>query len=144
MKKIGIFLVLMMIILVGFWVWNVLEPNQATKDQAQQEQFVKQFDNQGEVIVEVMPISLKKNKEAKFQVLFDTHTVELDYDLLKAASLKDDQGNSLKPISWSGGSGGHHLKGELGFPKISDNLKFMELIIVNISGFDRRFKWNLS
>lgn len=144
MKKLGIFLILMMVVLVGFWVWSVLEPNRPTKDQVQQEQIAKQFDNQGEVIVEVTPISLNKNEQATFQVLLDTHTVELGYDLLKVSILIDDLGNKLKPISWSGGSGGHHLKGELIFPAISSKAKSVELTISNISGFDRRFKWKLS
>ncbi len=144
MKKLGIFLILMMIVLTFFWVWSVLDFRQPQKEQPQQKQSTKQSDNQGEVIVEVVPISLQKGSDAKFKVLLDTHTVELDYDLLGSASLKDDLGNNLKPLSWSGGSGGHHLNGELIFPAVSEKAKFVELTITNISGFDRRFKWKLS
>lgn len=143
MKKLGVFLILTMIVLTGFWVWSILDSSQPPKGQPQQKQLTKQSDNQGEVIVEVIPILLEKGLEARFKVLLDTHTIELSYDLSQAASLRDDLGNSLKSLSWSGGSGGHHLDGELVFPDISEKAKFVELTITGISGFDRRFKWNL-
>ena len=137
MKKLGIILILnlTLIILVGVWVWN-------NRVESNQNQFTEQSDDQGEVTVEVMPVSLEPGKEVKLQVLIDTHSVELDYDLLKLAVLNDDKSNSLKPLSWTGGSGGHHLKGELIFPKISGSTKALELTIARIGGVDRKFKWS--
>lgn len=144
MKILGIFLVLILVILVGSWAWIMIGANQASQGAVKQKEFLKQSDDQGEVIVEATPIFLEPGKEVRFKVVFDTHSVELSYDLLKAASLNDDRVNSLKPLSWSGGSGGHHLNGELAFPSISGKAKFVELTIINISGFDRKFRWNIS
>lgn len=143
MKILGIFLVLILVILIGSWVWIVTGVNQASQGAVKQKEFLKQSDDQGEVIVEATPIFLEPGKEVRFKVVLDTHSVELSYDLLKAASLSDDRGNKLTPISWNGGSGGHHLNGELVFPALSAKAKSAELVIVNISGFDRSFIWNL-
>lgn|SRR3989344_5841516 len=144
MIKLGIILNLTLIILAGVWVWNNrVESNQVPRSQIQQKQFTKQSDDQGEIIVGVMPVSLESGKEVKFEVIIDTHSKELDFDLLKLAVLNDGEGNSLKPLSWNGGSGGHHLKGELIFPKISGGTKAVKLTIAAIEGIDRKFKWNL-
>lgn len=153
MKNFGIIMVLILITLTGLWVWAVVGPNQTPQERMQQkllsegkqsnDSFTKQSNDQGEVSIEATPVVLEPGKEAKFNVVFNTHSVELDYDLLKLSSLSDDKGNKLAPISWSGGSGGHHLNGELVFPSISAKAKSAQLIIANISGFDRSFIWNL-
>lgn len=135
MKKIGIILALLPIIIVGLWIFNEAKPKTAPS--------VKQTDEQGEVTVEVTPLLLQAGKDAKFEVVLDTHSVELSYNLMEAASLIDNQGKQYKPISWSGGSGGHHLSGELVFPSLSNKIKSAQLIIANISGFDRKFTWRL-
>lgn len=143
MKKMRTILLLMLVALVGLWVWVVISPNQIPQEQAQHKTFTKQSDDQGAVIVEAIPISLEPGKEVKFKVVLDTHSVELKYDLVKISKLFDDKGQSLVPVSWSGGSGGHHLSGELVFSNISAKAKSAQLIIASISGFDRKFIWNL-
>lgn len=143
MSKVGISLILIFITLAGLWIWAVKGSDHTPQKEIKQEFLTKQSSDQGEVSIEVTPVSLEPGKEAKFDVVFNTHSVELDYDLLKVSNLRDDKGNSLTPISWSGGSGGHHLNGELVFPSISAKAISAQLIIVNISGFDRSFVWNL-
>lgn len=143
MSKVGISLILIFITLAGLWIWAVIGSDQTPQKEIKQEFLTKQSSDQGEVSIEVTPVVLEPGKEAKFDVVFNTHSVELDYDLLKVSNLRDDKGNSLTPISWSGGSGGHHLNGELVFPSISAKAKSAQLIIANISGFDRSFVWNL-
>lgn len=143
MKILGIFLVLVLVILVGSWAWIMIGANQVSQGTVKQKEFLKQSDDRGDVNVEVGPISLGAGKEVRFKVVLETHSVELNYDLLKISSLSDDKGNSLKPLSWSGGSGGHHLSGELIFPGLASKAKSAELLIANISGFDRSFRWNL-
>ncbi|KKS64104.1 MAG: hypothetical protein UV33_C0037G0001, partial [Candidatus Daviesbacteria bacterium GW2011_GWA1_42_6] len=44
---------------------------------------------------------------------------------------------------WSGGTGGHHLSGELIFPKITENAKSAELQVSGFGGAERVFKWEL-
>lgn len=141
MKKVGMILILILIILTGFWIYALQGSNQISPSR-EPTVFLKQSDNRGQVTVDVTPISLEAGKEVKFEVVLDTHSVELSYDLLTVSSLSDDTGQNFKPLSWSGGSGGHHLSGELVFPAISKNAKFVELVIFNIEGVDRRFKWD--
>ncbi|MDP3948170.1 MAG: hypothetical protein Q8P87_00495 [bacterium] len=144
MNNLGRALVLMFIVLVGLWLWAVVDSKQTSPEVIQKELLTKQSSDQGEVSVEVTPVVLEPGREVKFNVVFSTHSVELDYDLLKVSSLSDDKDNSLTPISWSGGSGGHHLNGELVFSSIAGKAKSVELKIINISGFDRNFRWNIS
>src|SRR3970282_1973076 len=73
--------------------------------------FESKTDNQGEVTVEVTPKNVSTRSETTFQVTLNTHSVALDLDLVKISKLIDDQGNTYQPLSWDGGSGGHHLSG---------------------------------
>ena len=104
--------------------------------------YEEQVSDQGDVAIKVKPLSLKSGSEVKFQLSLDTHSVELNYDLVEKSSLTDDQGRTLKPISWDGGSGGHHLSGKLVFPD-TDKVKTLELVISGIDGVDRKFKWEI-
>lgn len=143
MNKLGIILILTMLTLTGFWVWTVMGQSQTQKSRVQEKLLTKQSDERGGVTVAAEPIFLEAGKEASFKIVLDTHNVELDYDLLKVSTLSDEKGNSFKPLSWSGGSGGHHLKGDLVFPAFPAKAKLVQLLIAGISGFDRRFIWNL-
>ena len=142
MKKFGLILGFMSVILLGIFIWSVLTTDQILQQETR-DSLSGQSSDQGEVVVEAEPLDLESGKQTKFKVTMDTHSVELDYDLMKVSSLVNDQGNTLKPLSWNGGSGGHHLKGELTFPALEQKSKSVELLMANISGFDRRFKWNL-
>ena len=49
------------------------------------------------------------------RVVFDTHSVDLDFDPVEVASLAVD-GRELRPTAWNGpGPGGHHREGDLTF-----------------------------
>ncbi|MBI4037036.1 hypothetical protein HY385_01290 [Candidatus Daviesbacteria bacterium] len=105
--------------------------------------FSTKTSDENAVVVEVTPKVLSDNQPASFQMAFDTHSVPLEFDLLKVSKLTDDQGNIYQPVSWSGGSGGHHLSGILTFPKIG-NVKSIELIVTGVAGVDRIFKWEIA
>lgn len=106
--------------------------------------FKTQIDNKSAVTVAVTPISLGAGQAAVFQLELNTHSVELNYDLVKLAKLQDDQGNSYQAQSWSGGKGGHHLEGRLTFKPISKQTKSVTLILSQIDNQDRKFLWNLT
>lgn len=108
-----------------------------------QKVFAPQTDSQAEVTVEVAPKSLGVGKEVVFEVSLNTHSVALDQDFSKTSKLVDDLGNQYQVFSWSGGSGGHHLSGDLTFPKISGQAKSVELTISGIGGVERVFRWVL-
>lgn len=76
-----------------------------------------------------------------FQIRMDTHSSSLDYKMANISYIRDSRGNIIKPQSWDGGIGGHHLSGTLKFPKFDDSAGF-ELVIENVTGVKERvFKW---
>lgn len=92
----------------------------------------------GAVLVEVTPLS-----STKYQISLNTHSVDLDLDFTKIIKLKDDLGNMYEALYWSGSSGGHHLSGEVTFPKITDQARGVTIIISDIEGEVLNFEWML-
>lgn len=73
-------------------------------------------DKQGAVEVAVTLVESEWQDSGKlvFQVVMNTHSVDLSMDLAMLANLQSDNGLSLQAESWSGG-GGHHVVGYLDF-----------------------------
>lgn len=81
----------------------------------------------------------------EFDVMFDTHTKPLNDDLVAVSALVDEQGRSIRPISWQGDApGGHHRKGILKFSSLAGNPTALELQMKGVGGVDlRTFRWEL-
>ncbi len=76
-----------------------------------------------------------------FDIKLDTHSGSLDYDMAKLSYIRDSKGNMIKPESWDGGIGGHHIEGTLKFPEFDDSAGF-ELVIQDVAGVKERvLKW---
>ena len=99
--------------------------------------------SEGNVTVEVTPKNLTSGSQVQFNIQFNTHSVELNYDLAQTARLNDDTGNSYKPLSWTGGKGGHHVEGVLTFSAISNTAKKVTLTLPGIDSQDRIFSWEV-
>jgi hypothetical protein len=90
------------------------------------------------------------NADPTFDVVMDTHAVELDgYDLTQLAVLRVD-GREVQPASWDAPTGGHHRQGTLRFsvtaadgtPLIGAETRAVELIIRDVAGVSERvFRW---
>ncbi len=101
---------------------------------------------EGPVKVDVTPLDVSQNSKLwKFNIVLDTHTVELDYDLTKAVSLFDEQGKEYKAVNWEGpGPGGHHIEGNLIFNTITSLPKEIEIRILKVGDVAiRSFIWQL-
>jgi len=108
----------------------------------------------GAVTVKVTPLNLQ-NAEAKtldFEVVLDTHSVELDVDLAKTATLQVDD-TQIEPTAWKSASGkAHHVEGVLSFPatdaageSILKGTKTISLLIGSLPGkHELTFTWNLT
>ena len=83
--------------------------------------------------------------DPRFQVVLDTHSVNLDaYDFKNIAVLRDDAGKSYVPVAAENKGSGHHREVIVSFPKISPESKRIELIIKDVAGVkERTFVWNL-
>jgi len=85
----------------------------------------------GGVTVAVTPQNLAAGaKSWDFKVVLDTHSGELNDDLVKTAALLDDKGGRYVPVQWEGaGPGGHHREGVLKFKPIAPMPATIELQI---------------
>lgn len=102
-------------------------------------------EEQTSVTVVVTPLDLSPNsKEWKFDVGMNTHSVELDQNIIEISALLDDKGKENKPIRWEGAEpGGHHREGVLIFNQITPVPKSVELKIYGIGDVTRSFKWDI-
>lgn len=140
-------------VIIGSLVFAIGKNNQKNsldnKTQSVQEvraeptRYEKQQNQEAEVTVEVTPIKLSLKENPEFNVVLDTHSVNLDKSLKDTSVLEDDKGNIYSPISWSGGTGGHHIEGSLIFSAFSKDVKSVKLTIKQVGGVDRIFNWIL-
>ncbi|KKT95008.1 MAG: hypothetical protein UW97_C0030G0004 [Parcubacteria group bacterium GW2011_GWA2_45_15] len=147
MKKSVITILSLVAFMGGFLIFynlkTVPSPTQNNSDVLNTPQKLEsKVDDQASVTVTVTPIDiLSGSKEWKFDVVMDTHSVELDQDLIKTTVLIDDQGKEYKPISWEGPVGGHHREGVLTFSQIIPPPQSVELKISGIGDVVRSFVW---
>lgn len=80
----------------------------------------------------------------EFEIVFDTHTRELNDDVVKAASLTAD-GRTVAPVDWQGDPpGGHHRKGVLKFNAVEPRPQVIELALARPGEpKPRLFRWQL-
>lgn len=108
-------------------------------------------DAQGAVEVDITPTNLANPGESlDFEVGLNTHSVNLNMDLAKLATLKTDTGLSVPASSWNGESGGHHVSGTLTFPaqvngkRLTEGAKVLTLVIQNVDAPERTFTWQMT
>ena len=111
------------------------------EEQTEEQGFTAQTSSEGSVEITVRPMNLTANTW-DFEVTLNTHSVELNEDLVKASILIVD-GKEYKPVSWEGDPvGGHHREGILKFDAPSSQLKSTTLKINQVGGIkERRFSW---
>lgn len=146
MKQPVIMIVLLIAFVAGFIVWYNLKPTPIpTSQSASTEQAGKSnTDEQANVTVTVTPSDISTNgTEWKFNVIMDTHSVELNHDMLRVSVLYDDQGNAYNPTRWEGTTGGHHREGTLIFTPITPAPTSIELKITGIADTVRTFTWQI-
>lgn len=100
----------------------------------------------GEVTIEVTPLVLNTGESPKFKVTFNTHSVELDFNVENVVSLTDDKGAIIDSPKWIGSlPGSHHRSGELDFSSnLEPDAKSVMLTFKNIAQIPNRvFSWDL-
>ena len=98
------------------------------------------------VTIKVTPKNLASNAGGwEFAIVLDTHSQDLNDDLVKSSLLLDGAGGLHSPTAWDGAPpGGHHREGVLRFKPISPRPQSIELQITR-AGEDapRSFRWQL-
>jgi hypothetical protein len=99
----------------------------------------------GGVTVKVTYLNPEGAEGPSFQVVLDTHSVDLDaFDLENRSVLRDEAGKSYHPAHVQNKGGGHHREVTLAFPKSASGSKRLELVIKEIAGVkERSFRWEL-
>lgn len=103
-------------------------------------------DDRNAVTIRVTPEAFRFGEPLRFQVRFDTHQGNLDFDPAAISYLEDGKGNLFRPPFWEGSApGGHHRSGVLTFPGVSDQTKEIRLTLENVYGIpERTFEWTLA
>ncbi len=106
-----------------------------------------QAKEEASVTVTVTPLNLADPSAATldFEIALDTHSVDLAYDMMAIATLRNDAGQEVQPMNWNGpAGGGHHMSGTLSFPQMKDRGKSLTLILRGVSSVpERAFVWNV-
>jgi len=147
MKNIVIFLLVLLALIFGLFVIKQYQASNISSSSEEEVKTVKQYktkiNEEGNVVVEVTPINLSENEEVKFNVILETHSIDLNKDLKEISLLIDEKGNEYKAKTWTGGIGGHHLSGDLIFPPLKKDVKSVKLVIKGIEDIERIFEWEL-
>ncbi len=103
-----------------------------------------QKNEEGSVAVTVEPEVLEVGQNPKFKLEFNTHSVDLSFDVAKQSYLLDDKGNRLDRATWNGSPpGGHHRSGTLTFNNQLTETKYVKFVLINISQIaERKFEWD--
>ncbi|OGI82307.1 hypothetical protein A3I95_02830 [Candidatus Nomurabacteria bacterium RIFCSPLOWO2_02_FULL_44_12] len=119
--------------------------NQANGQTSGKQNWESKTDEQAAITVTVTPLDISpQSEEWKFNIIMNTHSVELNQDMTKIVVLLDDQGKEYKPLRWEGAeAGGHHREGILIWGVIVPMPKSVEIRIKDIGEIpERSFKWN--
>ena len=121
---------------------SAIKDNSSSSDTIQK--WETKTDEQASVTVVVTPIDLSsQSTKWKFNVAMDTHSIELNEDMMESAVLMDEQGREYKPVNWDGPTGGHHLEGVLTFKRVMPSPQSIELKITGVGDVTRSFTWQL-
>ena len=125
----------------GLLVGGLLATGQSFSAVANQ---TTQTNSGGGVTVNATMLDSTANGDLRFQIAFDTHSVNLDaYNLQSLTILRDGSANIYQPTSVNSKGGGHHRLAMVTFAK-PENIKRMELVIKGVAGVHERvFVWDL-
>jgi hypothetical protein len=108
-------------------------------------------DQQGAVTVEVTPPDwAAASDKLEFEIVLNTHSVDLSMDLGAISTLSTDTGLTTTAAKWDAPRGGHHVSGILSFPADEGGKSILAaahkitLRIPDLGGFNRTFEWDLN
>lgn len=108
------------------------------------------IDEQGAVVVEVTPLNLDApGGTLEFDVIMNTHSVDLSMDLAALSTLTTDTGLTIPATLWDATPGGHHVSGKLIFSSAQDGKPILEgagtltLTIGDVDAPARVFTWEV-
>lgn len=111
---------------------------------ATQAAYEKKENEGGNVTVSVTPLTLRPGFPPSFDIAFETHSVDLAFDVEQIALLSDKNGTIYTAV-WSGSPpGGHHRSGTLRFTPDLPRPGAVTLTLSDIAGIaERSFNWEV-
>jgi hypothetical protein len=110
-----------------------------------------QTDSQGAITVKITPENIEQPGDTLiFEVIMDTHSVDLSMDLAQLTTLTTDTGKTIQALKWDAPRGGHHVTGKLSFSTLLDGIdiitgvKGFTITIDNLDVPTRQFIWSLN
>lgn len=97
----------------------------------------------GVVDVEASPAQVTSGKEVMITMAFNNHSVDLDYDFVNMATLRDSDGNRYRATKWTGGRGGHHVNGTLIFEPLKVSSGELTMMLQGIDNQVADFRWKM-
>jgi hypothetical protein len=126
------------------------QPGQSAAEIAPTWDQATQVDEQGAIVVEATPLNLNmQNSTMEFEIVLDTHSVDLSMDLAQLATLTTDAGITVNATKWDAPRGGHHVTGKLLFPSTIDGKSILDgansvtLQIRDVDSSLREFVWRM-
>ena len=121
-----------------------------TNENQKELSFETKENSAGNVTISVTPLRLTSGFPASFDVVFETHSVELTFDIEQIAKLSDETGATYVP-HWEGSPpGGHHRSGTLRFtPDLSAQAGLKKETAITLTMKDiadvpsRTFSWEV-
>jgi hypothetical protein len=148
LRKLRIAFVALAVVIVGisFLLSATKAAAAESPKQAQTHDLQELVDDRNAITIRVKPEAFLLGELLSFQVQFDTHQGNLDFDPAAISYLEDGKGNLLRPLFWQGSlPGGHHRSGVLTFPAVSDQTQEIRLTLENVFGIpERTFEWTIS
>ena len=127
---------------------EVNESKPVADTRAEESAFAPILDEQGAVTVEVGPLNLENPSETlDFEIVLNTHSVDLSMDLAALATLTTDNGKVIQATNWDAPLGGHHVSGTLSFPAqvdgnaVLDGATTITVSIADVDAPERIFTW---
>lgn len=132
------------ILLTGVVVGRMVRPSPPLALISPQYPLSPQQNSSGNVTVSVTPLSLKAGLPPSFDVSFETHSVELDFDVESVATFSDGTGAAFT-ARWEGTPpGGHHRSGTLRFVPDLQTTDTLALTFTGVAGIpERTFSWEV-
>jgi YHS domain-containing protein len=149
MKKFRNGLIAVGVVVVALTFFSTAAQSATLSEAAKQDTVITlkaQTDDQKRVKVKVTPQEIRFGEPVRFEITFDTHSVDLSFDPVEIAILEFGHGVLVRPDKWDGAAaGGHHRSGLLIFKSIPKDTKTLKLILRDVAGVpERTFVWNLT
>lgn len=134
-----------------FFLWALMSARQTkivqnAPAQLQNNSYQTQESSEANVTVSVIPRVLFLREKPVFDVVFETHSVDLNFDVASIATLEDQDTNVLGKPQWDGTpAGGHHRNGALSFSEpLAQSIRQVTITLRDIAGVAKRtFTWEV-